>query len=102
MNLKEIKDIVNSDIPETQKRLQIIKILADDPNSLMMVIQTIHLERLMKNDIISELNLHLSKADCILDNPNLHPDTNMLKEISDFYIKYSDFITHCFKSNNGG
>jgi hypothetical protein len=98
MNLEKITEIVNSSDSDKEKHYQIIVALAEDPNSLLAIIEVVHLERLMKRDMISEMNLHLSKADCILENPKLDTKKNMLTEISGFYLKYADKIKHCFKS----
>ncbi len=99
MDLKALKEILNSESEPDSMEYQILNCLAKDEKIIPILMKMLDRERDIKKEISSEMNLLLSKADTGLDNPKFNSDNFMQKEIFEFYKKYKDVkgIGHCFK-----
>lgn len=94
MNLKVIKEIVNSDNIHWEQLLLIA--IAADKEAIPNVLVILDNERQHKNELISEMNALLSITDTIIEEPKLNRDNFIRKRIDDFYEKYKDDVSHCF------
>jgi hypothetical protein len=98
MDIKGIKDIVNSDsLSNEAKESKIIDCLAQDENVIPLVMTILRREREMKSEVLVEMNLLLSKAESGLESPKLNRGGFIQKEIMEFYEKYKNVVNHCFK-----
>jgi len=108
MNIKSLKDIVNSETPDSLKYLKIIQLLASDENALSDMIKILDEERRIKKELIMDMNLELSRAHIYIDlrqenkseakesfNKNF-----IIDEIAKFYFKYKSMVKHCFNRFN--
>jgi hypothetical protein len=98
MDLKELKLIINSDLPDEVIKLEIINSIAKDENVIITIMKVLEREREFKKEIHSEMNLLLSKAHIGLDNKKFNEGNFMQKEIVEFYTKYRGYVGHCFKN----
>ncbi len=98
MNLQEIKEAVNSGLPNEYIERIIIKILSKDENVIPLMMEIIEIERAAKKELTTEMNLLLSKAHVGLDEKKFNKDNFMQKEIIAFYKKYEGVVGHCFKN----
>lgn len=112
MNIEEIKSIVNNDfLPDKSKEIAIINILSQDKNVIPTLLKILEQERKVKNELITDMNLELSRADEYIREPILFAKDKQSKNkdlklnqarefiinnITIFYHKYRDVITHCF------
>jgi hypothetical protein len=97
MNLKEIKKVLEYNIPDETKRTLIIRILSEDKNVIPTIMEILDYERQKKAELIGEMNMQLSRAHIGLDNPKMNKDKFIQKEITQFYLKNEDQVGHCFK-----
>jgi hypothetical protein len=97
MNLKELKSIINSELPDDVVKSEIINSLAKDENVISVVMRVLEREREVKKEIQAEMNLLLSKAHIGLDNKELNEDGLIQKEITEFYKIYKAYVKHCFR-----
>lgn len=98
MNIKELKSIINSGLPDDVIKSEIINSLAKDENVIPVVMEILERERQFKKEIHEEMNVLLSKAHIGLDDKKFNEDNFMQKEIIDFYTKYKGYVGHCFKN----
>lgn len=98
MNIKELKSIINSGLPDEVIKSEIINSLAKDDNIIPLVMRILEREREFKKEIQIEMNLLLSKAHIGLDNKKFNEGDFMQKEIINFYTKYKGYVGHCFKN----
>lgn len=98
MNIKELKLIINSGLPEDVIKSEIINSIAMDENVIPDVMQILERERQFKKEIYKEMNVLLSKAHVGLDNRKFNKGSFIQKEIIDFYTKYRGHVGHCFKN----
>ena len=117
MNIDKIKEIVNSTMPEDAKRHFIIQVLAQDKKVIPTMMEILEEERTQTKELITDMNLELSRADVHIQNPTLgHGEVKsttkdkvkieeikkaqakefVLNHITAFYVKYKGRITHCF------
>ena len=97
MNLNKIKEIIELPlISEANKESLIINEISKDENVVPIILQMLNAERVRKNELVSTMNLLLSKADVGLKEPKLNEDGFMQKEISEFYD--TSEVNHCFKN----
>ncbi len=109
MNLDEIKLIVNHKLyPDEIKEEKIIDILSEDENVLFIMMSILDKERKTKKELISDMNVELSKADVFIESaPDISEKNNnngfnkesVLKSITDFYRKYRKQIKSIFNKN---
>lgn len=116
MDLQKISEIINSHSTEEAKKINIIKVLAQDKNAMPMILEILAEERNIKNELIDDLNLNLSRSHEFIENLNpklidkkenhtLSMGKNFTREfvldkISEFYITYKGKISHCFNRFN--
>jgi len=98
MNIKELKSIINSGLPDDVIKSEIINSLAKDENVIPVVMRILERERQFKKEIHNEMNVILSKAHIGLDDKKFNKGNFIQKEIIDFYTKYKGYVGHCFKN----
>ena len=98
MNIKELKSIINSGLPDDLIKTEIISSLAKDENVIPVVMKILERERQFKKEIHEKMNELLSKAHIGLDDKKFNEGNFMQKEIIDFYTKYKGYVGHCFKN----
>ena len=98
MNIKELKSIINSALPDDVIKSEIINSLAKDENVIPVVMRILERERQFKKEIHNEMNVILSKAHIGLDDKKFNNGNFIQKEIIDFYTKYKGYVGHCFKN----
>ena len=86
MNIKELKEIINSSLPEEIIKSYIINSIAKDENAIPTIMLILERERKFKKQISDEMNLLLSKAHTGLDNRKLNDGNFMQKEIMKTFI----------------
>ena len=100
MNLNKIKEIIEMPlISEADKQNLIRNEISKNKNALPTLLSLLSAERERKSELISTMNLLLSKADVGLKEPKLNEDGFMQKEISEFYNTAE--VNHCFKNAKG-
>ncbi len=72
MNIKELKEIINSSLPEEIIKSEIINSIAKDENAISTIMLILERERKFEKQISDEMNLLLSKAHTGLDNRKLN------------------------------
>ena len=116
MNLVELKKVLNNDlISDEHKQTLIVKILAHDKNAMPLIIQILQQERKTNHELITDMNIELSRAHVFIDelNPAMlgkkEKQTNlnegmtknfMLDKIAAFYTTYKGVVEHCFNRFN--
>ena len=98
MDIKKIREIVNSELSDEYTEKMIIDVISKDEKVIPMIMKILEEERLYKNEVYSEMNLLLSKAHLGLENKKYNSDGFMQKEIVEFYTKYKGYVGHCFKN----
>ena len=98
MNIKELKSIINSGLPDDVIKSEIINSLAKDENVIPVVMRILERERQFKKEIHNEMNVLLSKAHIGLDDKKFNEGNFIQKEIIYFYTKYKGYVGHCFKN----
>lgn len=98
MDIKKIREIVNSELSDEYTEKMIINVISKDEKVIPMIMKILEDERLYKNEVYSEMNLLLSKAHLGLENKKYNSDGFMQKEIIEFYTKYRGYVGHCFKN----
>lgn len=98
MDIKKLKEVINSNLPDDYIEAKIINILSKDENVIPMMLSVLQNEREIKKEISMEMNVLLSKAHIGLDNKKFNKGNFMQNEIIEFYTKYKDHIGHCFKN----
>ena len=98
MNLNKIKEIIEMPlISEADKKNLIIDEISKSEDVVPTILMILNAERERKNELVSTMNLLLSKADVGLKEPKLNEDGFMQKEISEFYDTAE--VNHCFKNS---
>ncbi len=116
MDLKGIRDILDSDNSVDAKERYIIVLLAKDRDAIPNILKVLAEEREFNTSLIDDANLELSRAHTFIEvmNPKLldkkenHTTTMhsgvtkefILDKIAGFYIKYKGRITHSFNRFN--
>ena len=98
MNIKELKSIINSGLPDDVVKSEIINSLAKDENVIPVIMKILERERQFKKEIHDKMNVLLSKAHVGLDDKKFNDGNFMQKEIIEFYTKYKGYVGHCFKN----
>jgi len=96
MNLNKIKEIVELSLSDSDKESLIISEISKGENVIPIILRILNAERKHKNELVSKMNLLLSKADIGLRKPRLNEDGFMQKDIAEFYDKAE--VNHCFKN----
>tara|TARA_Y100000389_G_C17454662_1_gene517267 strand:- start:1888 stop:2190 length:303 start_codon:yes stop_codon:yes gene_type:complete len=98
MNLNKIKEIIEMPlISESDKKNLIVDEISKGEDVVPTILMILNAERERKNELVSNMNLLLSKADLGLKEPKLNEDGFMQKEISEFYDTAE--VNHCFKNS---
>ena len=108
MDIKSLKEIVNSDLPDNYKEIQIINLLANDEKIIPEIMKILEQERKNKKELITDMNLELSRAHIYIDMRDENKKEGkesfnknfVIDEIAKFYIKYKGMISHCFNRFN--
>lgn len=108
MDLKKIKAVLDSDLPDELKEGKIIEILSQDRKVIPILMNILSEERYFKDELIDDMNLQLGKADVYIqtiDFLNVKQEGKqrfnkafVLDEIEKFYSKYKGHIIHLFKA----
>jgi len=98
MDIKKIRDLLNSDIPEEMQEYYLKYLISGDERAIPDILDILAAERVRKKEILDDINVLLSKADIGLDEPEINKDGFMQAEIKAFYAKYKNQIGHCFKN----
>lgn len=97
MNLNKIKEIIELPlISDADKEILIINEISKNENVVPTILRILNAERERNNELVSTMNLLLSKADVGLKEPKLNENGFMQKEISEFYDTAE--VKHCFKN----
>ena len=97
MNLNKIKEIIEIPlISEADKKNLIVDEISKSEDVVPTILMILNAERERKNELVSTMNLLLSKADVGLKEPKLNEGGFMQKEISEFYDTAE--VKHCFKN----
>lgn len=99
MNLNKIKDIIDLDIDKPIKEDLILMVLAADEKVILNLLKMLNIERNSNIELLTKTNLLLSKADIIIQKPELDKDKFFQKEVNEFYIENKDRLSHCFKQD---
>lgn len=99
MNLNKIKDIIDLDIDKPIKEDLILMVLAADEKVILNLLKMLNIERNSNIELLTKTNLLLSKADIIIQKPELDKDKFFQKEVKEFYIENKDRLSHCFKQD---
>ncbi len=107
MDIKTLKEIVNSDASNELKEKLIINCLASDENAISNVLKILHEERKNKSELIRDMNAELSRAHIYIEI-NKEDKTEkttfnkdfIMEVIKKFYTKYKHVVTHCFNRFN--
>ena len=114
MDIKLITKIATNPIlNDEQKRRGIINAIAQDQTALSDVLEILHEERMLRGQLMTDMNLELSRAHIFIDSfmppiPKLKKGEKtesfnksfVLDEIAKFYIKYKSMVSHCFNRFN--
>lgn len=109
MDLKKIQEILSSPMKDDTKEYYILTEIAKDKDAIPTILKLLNQEREVKNELILDMNLELSRADTILEDTKLANRKGAgdkttkefaLEEIRKFYDKYREYITHCFNKYN--
>ncbi len=96
MNLNKIKDIIEMPlVSQDSKEFLIIDEISKSENVIPTILRILNAERERKSELVSTMNLLLSKADVGLKDPKFNHEGFMQKEIYEFYE--TSEVNHCFK-----
>ena len=116
MDLKRIELILQQPMwDDNMKRNAIIKTIAADEKAIPDILAILNDERKFNHELISDLCLEVSRADCFIDTlpPTILPKKKAKKSeftieisgfskefvskcIADFFTKYKGQVIHCF------
>ena len=95
MNLNKIKEIIETPlISELDKERLIIDEISKNENVIPTILRILNTEREQSKELVSTMNLLLSKANVGLKEPKLNEDDFIQKEIAKFYD--TSKVNHCF------
>jgi hypothetical protein len=104
MDIKKIKQIVNSDLPTDYQEKAILSILANDKKAIPYIMEILDNERKQSKELILDTNSELSRALLVLNDENLKSNTKIVAdpkwvvgEIKKHYLKWKDCIKCNFK-----
>lgn len=98
MDLKKIQTILNTSHSDSLKRSVILDIIAEDENALVDMMKILATERERKRELISEMNMQLSRADVFIKCPKIAESDFITGEIEKFYQQHSSMVTHCYQN----
>ena len=104
MDIKSIKQIVNSDLPTDYQEEAILSILADDKKVIPYIMEILENERKQSKELILDTNSELSRALLVLNDENLKSNKKVVAdpkwvvgEIKKHYHKWQNHIKCNFK-----
>jgi len=104
MDIKSIKQIVNSGLPDDYQEKAILSILADDKKVIPHIMEILDNERKQSKELILDTNAELSRALLVLNDENLRTNKKVVAEpkwvvgeIKKHYLKWEDYIKCNFK-----
>ncbi len=104
MDIKSIKQIVNSDLPSDYQEKAILSILADDKKVIPYIMEILENERKQSKELILDTNSELSRALIVLNDDNLKSNKKIVAEpkwvvgeIKKHYLKWENYIKCNFK-----
>lgn len=97
MDLKAIKSIVNSNIPESAQRTMILTVIGRDETAISSVLTMVEETRKENKELLLDTNLELSRALVYVDNPKSIDRDFVKGEIHKHFLKWKDRIKCCFK-----
>lgn len=96
MNLKALAEVLKLEVPDQVKKDKILRILSSDENTIVYLLRILDHERDANKELISDLNLELSRAHVHILSPKLMKKIFTLNNIELLYIKWKEKIKHCF------
>ena len=105
MDIKNIKQIVNSDLPIDYQEKAILSVLSNDKKVIPYIMEILENERKQNKELLLDTNMELSRALITLNaNPSDAKGKKAMKEQTDFvvgeikkhYLKWKDYIKCCF------
>lgn len=109
MNIKEIKMILDAELPDYIKEKMIIIKLAEDKKVIPMLLEILERERASSDKLLTDINLELSRAHIYIEEAKIDTKKEkksafnrdfVLGKIERFYTRYKGIITHCFNRFN--
>jgi hypothetical protein len=98
--IEHIKQIINSDVlSDKEKRECVLSIISQDKDAINHVLFMLNEERKQKHELLTEMNLLLSKSYFGLENKRINKGGFIQQEIDKFYKKYKKFVGNCFKND---
>lgn len=98
MDIRKLKLLMLSDLPEDVLRHGVIQLIAQDEQAIPDILEVLNHERKRKKELLTEMNVLMSKADAALDNPKQFNKDNFIQnEVFEFYQKNTD-VGHCFRN----
>lgn len=101
MDIRKLSEVINNPFLEDNiKEKMIINVLSEDPNVLLTLLGLISSERKYNKEIISDLNLEVSRYQVhINDKSLLKKNLSFLnEETKKLYDKWKDFISPLFNN----
>lgn len=105
MDIKRIKDIVNSTLPTEIQERYILSVLSDDKKVIPYIMEILENERKQSKTLLLDTNVELSRAlvtlNAIPTTPSAKRDlkeqtTFVVEEIKKHYLKWQNHIKCCF------
>lgn len=108
MDIDQITKVINSDIPDENKRTAILNIISRDANAIPDLLEMLQEERDFKQDFIKNINFELSQSRSFIENlpgnilseKERSESSILLNRIETFYTDYKKYIIDCFKKEN--
>lgn len=96
--LNRIRKIIDGPfLPADVRWNLILKEIAKDDNALTYMMIILNEERRIKKELIHDASNLISKAGIALDTPTLNRGNFIQKEISAFYEKHKNIVSHQYK-----
>jgi len=99
MDIKKIKEIVNSSLPESYQEKAILSVLATDKKVIPYIMEILDYERETNSEIILDFNVELSRALVTLEDANVKSNKKAILdpkwvagEVRKHYQKWQEFI----------
>ena len=104
MDIKRIKQIINSNLPIDYQERKILSILAEDRKVIPYIMEILENERRQSKELILDTNFELSRALAVLNDENLKSNKKAVAdpkwvagEIKKHYHKWQNHIKCNFK-----
>ena len=104
MDIKKIREIINLNLSDELTENYLIAIISDDKKVIPVILELLNSERELKEKLLSDTNVELSRALVVLQDKNLKYNKKIIAdpswvvgEIIKHYKKWKDYITCNFK-----